>query len=103
LLDDIKLGKIELSENNSISGLLRQVIAGRLDGAYMNVAVASFHLNNIMRQQVPLILDKGQPHTRSVYHASSITQPDIIQEFNVWLDQNTQRIKDLQHKWAISQ
>ncbi len=101
LLDDIAQGRVTLTENNSISGLLRQTIAGRLDGAYINVAVAHFHLKNSLHQDAALTLDERLPNTRSAYFVSTIRQSMIIEVLNKWLQENAPRIRALQQQWGI--
>jgi ABC-type amino acid transport substrate-binding protein len=103
LLPLIEQKRIRLAENNSISGLLRQVIAKRLDGVYINVAVARFHLKNVLRQDLALAFDARLPYDQSAYFVSSIHKAEIIQELNAWLEQNSQRVADMQRKWGIEQ
>ncbi len=101
LVKSIEEGSIRLSENNSISGLLRQGIAGRLDGIYINVEVARFHMKNMLRRDAALVFDDGLPHSRSAYFVSTIRRPGIVGELNSWLGENQAWLAELRHKWGI--
>ncbi len=101
LLDRVNSGKVVISENNSISGLLRQVIASRVDGAYINIAVARYQLKDILGQKDALIFDKNLPSTNAAYLVSTIKHPDILLELNAWMEKNKSFVSDLQKKFDI--
>jgi polar amino acid transport system substrate-binding protein len=101
LLGRIEEGSIKMFENNSISGLLRQVLVGRLDGVFINESVAEFHLKSELHQEGALVLDDRLPNSPSAYYVSSIQNPVIIQELNDWLTENGEKVKALQQKWGI--
>jgi len=102
LMGQIDQGAIQLVEQNSISGLLRQTLEGRLDGVYINSAVANFHLKNILHRESALVLDKRIPHASSAYHITSINKPEIIRELNSWMLTRKGYILELQQKWGIA-
>ena len=99
--DLIKAGKLEISENNSFTGVLRQAVLDRVDGAYINVAVANYQLKEILRQPGALVFDSGLPHTRSSYFFSSIKHPDMIQEMNRFLKEKASVVKELKTKYEV--
>lgn len=101
LLELIEQGEIVVSENNSIPGLLRQCLAGRLDGVFINADVARFHLTNVLRRNDALTLDESLPHARSAYSVSTINRPDIIEELDGWLAENQVLVTALRTKWGI--
>jgi polar amino acid transport system substrate-binding protein len=103
LMPDIDRGTIQLSENNSISGLLRQCIEGRLDGVYLNVEVARFQLKNLLRRSTALVLDDSLPHSRSAYYVSTIRRPGILAELDVWLREHREQVGELRRKWGIEE
>lgn len=103
LLPAQREGRVELSENNTMSGLLRQVLAGRLDGAYVNVDVAKHLLSRTPTSSDGLVFDPDLPHSRAHYHLSTLNYPTIIAELNDWLLRNQDRVIALQRKWNISQ
>lgn len=94
-LDKIKTGKVELKENPNFEQLLRQVHAGRIDGAYVNVAVALGAADTIFKTSGALIYDPALPHTAGSYLLSSGKAPDIIIEFDDWLAKNAKQVSEI--------
>jgi len=103
LLEPIRQGRITLTENNSIPGLLRQAIAGRVGGAYINVAVAHFQLQGVLGQERALVLDTQLPHTHSSYVVSTTRRPQLVHELDTWLEQHSTLVIGLRHKWGIEE
>ena len=100
-LDDIKAGNIELSENSSFAGLLRQALRKRIDCAYINIAVARYQLNTVLKKPEQLAFDPDLPHTRSSYSLASIKRPDVIAEFNRFMKVKADAIKLLRDKFDV--
>lgn len=100
-LDAVKSGAVKLQENNSFSAMLETALAGRVDGAYGNVAVAANVLENNLKQPGALVFDAGLPHTRSHYHLSSIKHPPLIAEFNAWMKANAAAVSALKAKYEV--
>jgi len=94
-------GKAKLQENNSFTGLLEQTILGRADGAYGNVAVVSYLLENDLKKPGALVFDAGLPHTKSDYHLSSIKRPEIIAEFNAWMKAEAATVAALKAEYKV--
>ena len=101
-LGHIKSKKIRLHENRSFTGLLEQVINGRIDGAYINITVSDYHLREIMKRPGALVFDPGLPHTKDSYHLSTKTQPQLIKKVNTFLKQKKKEIEVLKGKFGIS-
>ncbi|MBF0225702.1 MAG: transporter substrate-binding domain-containing protein [Desulfobacterales bacterium] len=100
-LDLINSEKIKLNENNTFTGLLQQIILKRIDGAYVNVAVAKYQLNEFLKRPGSLVFDANLPHTKGSYLCSSIKYPEIIQEINNFLTENKTFIDELKKKYQI--
>ena len=101
-LDSIKAGKIKIRENPGFVPLLKMAIANRIDGAYLNVDVANYQLNNVMKQNGALVFDESLPSTKSNYHLSSVKHPQIIEEFNQFLKQESALVSKLKQKFNLS-
>ena len=100
-LDRVNAGQIELAENSSYEGLLKQTIFGRNDGAYSNIASSQYYLKNILDDPGALVFDDSLPHVRSSRRLSSIDHPELIQEFNVFLVEHAEEVRDLKEKYAV--
>ena len=99
-LDLIKKNQLKLVENPSFSGLLRQTIQGRVDGAYMNPAVARYHLGK-MGQTGKVKFDPKLPYLEDSYRLSSLKHPDIIDRFNRFLVQEAKLVEQIKRKYGI--
>lgn len=99
--EEIAAGSVELFENNSYSGLLKQAIAGRIDGAYSNVATSRYYLRQELEQPDALIFDQSLPHVRSARVLSSIKHPHLIEEFNAFLQSHAEEIGELKLQHAV--
>ena len=67
-LDAVKSGTVKLQENNSFSAMLETTLAGRVDGAYGNVAVAANVLENNLKQAFTLspVVDQAPAGHRGI-------------------------------------
>lgn len=97
-LGRLKEGKVRLVENPQMLALQRQVLAGRIDGAYASVAVAYQTLEVELKQPGALVFDASLPHARSDYSLSSARHPELIRQFNAWLAANAQRVASIKEK-----
>ncbi len=91
-LDLIKVGKVDINESNGIIPLIKMTLIERIDGAYINVDIARYQLENSFHKPNALVFDPDLPHTKSFYHLSSIKHPEIIEEFDKFLYRVKQRV-----------
>jgi polar amino acid transport system substrate-binding protein len=94
-LDRIQAGKVELKENPSFEQLLRQVHAGRIDAAYVNIAVALTAAESVLGGRDTLAFAPDLPHIADSYRLSSLKAPEIITEFNAWLAANSGLVAEI--------
>lgn len=100
-MDMIKSNKITVSENPNFANLLKQTIAGRTDLAYSNIAVAKYHLENTLSSKDALVFNPNLPHTKSSYLLSSQKHKKVLEELNVFLKDNKDKINELKKKYAV--
>ncbi|CAA7625384.1 conserved exported hypothetical protein [Candidatus Terasakiella magnetica] len=92
----LKADKVDLKENPNFEQLLRQVITGRIDGAYVNVAVALTAVDKLADGAGALAYAPDLPHISDSYRLSATTKAaDIITEFDAWMAANTKQVQDL--------
>lgn len=101
-LDMINQGKVKVIENNSFIGLIKQTLKGRVDGAYLNVSVAKYQLDEVMKKKGALVFDESLPHTRSSYYFSTIKHPKIIKEFNAFIKDDKTLVNKIKRKYKLS-
>lgn len=100
-LDRIQTGKTALSENFNVEALIRQGIAGRVDGVYANVAVINYQLDHVLKQPGALVFNPKLPYSRDNYQLSSIKHPEIVRDFNDWMRKNRDRISALKKQHQV--
>ncbi len=99
-MDRIKAGSVTLQENSTFPGLVGQALMGRVDGAYANVAVVAWTLEQ-QGKSGGLVFDPALPHSRSNYHLSSIKHPALVAEFNDWMAANAAKVAELKAKYQV--
>ena len=101
-LGDIKSGRLKLSEVKKMSQLMLLVKSHRVDAIYFNVLVARYFLKHNDDFSVDLVnFDKSLPHTRDHYHLSTIKHPDVIAQFNEYLETHAADVAHLKAKFEL--
>ncbi len=100
-LDLINSGDVNLRENSSFIGMVRQTLVGRIDGAYANQDVIKRVLRELGKDEDALVFDEGLPHSVSNYHVSSRSRADVVEAFNTWLAENGETVASLRAKHAF--
>jgi len=97
----IQAGQIRLEEFSNFSGLLQQAINKRLNGAYINVAIARYQLRDVIRAPDALVFDPDLPYTESGYYLSTIKHPDVIGKLNQFLREHANEVNALKRKYQV--
>lgn len=100
-LDRLSDEGLELRENPSFSGLLKQAIAGRVDGAYVNEAVARYFLRFQLQQPEALVFKPALPHVRDNYYLSTTRHSVLVDELSRWLEEQAEFVASRQQVWGI--
>ena len=91
----ISAGRVELKENPNFEQLLRQVQTGRIDAAYVNVAVALYQAETLSGLEGAIAYAPGLPHVADFYRLSSVKAPELIAEFDEWLASNHKLVAEI--------
>lgn len=97
----IKSGTPTLSENTGLEALVRQALADRVDAVYASVAVINYQLDHVLKQPGALIFNPDLPYTRDNYHLSTLSHPEVLDEFNEWMRKNRDRVAALKKKYGV--
>lgn len=100
-LDAINAGKVRLSENADFSALVRQVLAGRIQGAYASIAVVNYQLDKVLDKPGALVYDPSLPNSLDTYRLSTISRPDVVAQLDGWMARNAERIADMKARHAV--
>lgn len=100
-LDLIKKRSVVIKEANSLTSLIKLTTNKRNDGAYFNIDVATYFLNETLKAPGSLVFDPELPHTKSSYSLSSFKHPKIIEQFNHFLIEQADWIKTVKEKYHV--
>jgi ABC-type amino acid transport substrate-binding protein len=98
--DKIKDQTIGLEKSYDVDGALKQVISGRTDGAFMNIAVARYHLAR-MNEPETLKLAERLPTRDSAYALGTIKYPELVKAFDLYLVKKQQTVDALAEKYGL--
>ncbi|MGY8820975.1 MAG: transporter substrate-binding domain-containing protein [Pseudomonadales bacterium] len=93
--------QLSLIGSKELPHMVRQALLKDTDGAYYNVVVAAYYLNNVRAKPGALIFDAGLPHTRGTYHLSSIKHPELIERFDRFLTDRRAEVSRLKDKHKV--
>jgi ABC-type amino acid transport substrate-binding protein len=99
--DAIADKRIKLVTTGSFEGLLRDAMAGHLDAVYINIDVANTMLRDVLKSPGKLTFDPRLPYTRSDFSLSSVRHPEIIEEFNTFLENEKPLVDALRKKYGL--
>jgi polar amino acid transport system substrate-binding protein len=97
----IKKGSVQIKETNNLDSLIKLTTNNRNDGAYFNIDVATYFLNDKLKAPGSLVFDPELPHTKSSYSLSSFKHPKIIEQFNQFLIAQADWIKTIKEKYQV--
>ena len=97
-MDDIQKGSVQVRENADVAALIRQTQLGRVDAAYVNVAVANYHLDQVLKQPGALVFDPSLPHNRDTYFLSTLKHGAAIEAFNRWLQASKASVEAIKRR-----
>lgn len=100
-LDGVREGRIRLIKSTNIKSLLKLILAERIDGVIVNVAIARYQLGKSVSDPDKLVFDPSLPHRIGYYHLSSIKHPEIMKEFDLFLVKRKPWIDQLKKNYGL--
>ena len=100
-LDDQKAGIVTVHESSTLKSLIKQTLAGRIDGVYFNVLVARYYMKHTFFEENALVFNSQLPHSESSYFLSTATKPEIITHFNEFMSQHRALVDQLKDKYEL--
>ncbi|MEH6344103.1 MAG: transporter substrate-binding domain-containing protein [Bermanella sp.] len=100
-MDGISSGKMMLSESDNMKSLIAMAESGRIQGAYFNVVVSKYYMENNLKKPNVLVFNKDLPHSRDHFSLSSIKYPKVIGEFNDFLKEHHALVEKLKDKYQV--
>lgn len=99
---DLDAGHMRLSQTSQIDSLLKMALSGRVDGIYLNPLVARHALKDAGLAEDALVFDANLPHLQGDYVLSSLHQPQVIREFDAFLENNQALVSRLRSQYGIT-
>lgn len=99
--DALAAGKFTLEERNSLDQLLRGVLLGRIDAAYVNIDVGR-HALKTLGEDGKLVFDEAMPADRGDYHLSTVGHAEVVAQFDAWLKANAPRLAQLRAEYGLA-
>ncbi|QJP10667.1 substrate-binding periplasmic protein [Pseudomonas multiresinivorans] len=97
----IQAGQISLAPSADLRQMVHTALKKQADGAYFNVVVATYYLDNIRAKPGALVFDPSLPHTRSAFHLSTVKQGELIQRFDRFLVDHAKEVAALKAKYGV--
>lgn len=97
----IASGAVQPRYNEDLRQMIRQALRKESDGAYFNVVVATYYLDNIRARPGALVFDPTLPHTRGTFHLSSSAYPEVLARFDRFLGERAQQVAALKVRHGV--
>lgn len=95
-------GQVKLDHARDSRYVLLKVLDSRTDAAFMAVDSANYVLDHILGKPGALVFDPELPFDNYAYHLSTTIHPEIIKEFNSFVEQEAEYISALKRKYHMS-
>lgn len=99
--DRLQNKTIELVEVSSPYSLIKHLLHGNIDAINIDKNVIDYNLKLLQQDGDAILLSTHIKHERYAYHFSTILHPEVIQEFDEFLDKNSLRVAELKRKYDI--
>jgi hypothetical protein len=101
IIDQVNAGDIQVSYNANQQGLLLQVLDDRIYAAYICVSAGMYYAKHGLGRDEELVFAQNMPYSRDEWRLSTIKHPDIIQQFDLWLNDHADWISQKKHDMAV--
>ncbi|GLK89591.1 substrate-binding periplasmic protein [Pseudomonas turukhanskensis] len=91
----------QLTESEDLPAMIKLALKKEADGAYFNVVVATYYLDNIRARPGALVFDAKLPFTRGTFNLSSTKHPELISRFDQFLAEQHEAIAALKEKYQV--
>lgn len=96
-------GRMSLVESDNLVAMIRSAVKKQADGAYYNVEVALYALNNSSKLTSALLFDAKLPYSRGSYHLSSIQHASLLTRFDQYLADPASDVAGLKGKYRVEE
>lgn len=97
----IQAGQITLAPSADLRQMIHSALKKQADGAYFNVVVATYYLDNLRARPGALVFDPSLPHTRSTFHLSTLKQGELVARFDRFLVEHADEVGSLKTRYGV--
>ena len=99
----IAAGQISRVDSDDLPAMIRSAVKKQSDGAYYNIEVALYALNNSSKFTNALQFDAGLPYKRGSYHLSTVQQAPLLKRFDQFLEEHKAEVAALKAKHRVEE
>ena len=81
--------------------LVRSLLLGRADAIYSNVAITRHVLEVLGKDPAAVSWSSALPRAKAFFYISSATRPDLIADFDHWLETHPVQVRDLKQRYGL--
>lgn len=97
----IQSGQISVAPSADLRQMIHTALKKQADGAYFNVVVATYYLDNLRARPGALVFDPSLPHTRSTFQLSTVKHTELIDRFDRFLVEHAEQVTALKAKYGV--
>ncbi|WP_256676121.1 ABC transporter substrate-binding protein [Pseudomonas sp. SCB32] len=97
----VQSGQIGIEPSADLRQMIHTALKKQADGAYFNVVVATYYLDNIRARPGALVFDPSLPHTRSTFQLSTVKQGELMDRFDRFLSDHAKEVAALKAKYGV--
>jgi hypothetical protein len=98
--DKVESNELQLIEENTPYGIIKHILYGNVDATNIDSNVIRHNLK-LLKKPNAIVLNTNIKHEVFSYHLSSIKHPQIIKQFNAFLQNNPKLLQQLKAKYDI--
>lgn len=100
-IERVQNNSIEIVESHSTFSLVKHLLHGNVDAINVEGNVIDHALKLMGKDQNAIVLNKHIKHEQYAFHFSTILHPEIMQEFDQFLNSHSKQIAELKNKYGI--
>lgn len=100
-LDQIKSGKVAVTEVNAAEAAINMATAGRVDGVYLGTLAANYIMSERMKAPGVLVYDDKLPNSANDFTLSSFSHPEVVKQMDEFLLKEKDTVTKLKAKHKI--
>jgi len=101
--EPISAGQMTQVDSADLTSMIRNTIKKQADGAYYNVEVALYALNNSNKLTNALQFDADLPYSRGTFHLSTLRHGAVLKRFDQFIQSHPSEVAGLKAKYRVEE